>query len=256
MFKKKSSSSLKQERFICIDVETTGLNIEEDRIIEVAAVRFSIEEGVLESFETLIDPVRAIPEEATAIHKISSSMLKGKPTAEVIMPKLLDFVGNDVIIGHQITFDIGMIVSAAKRMNLATDLEKRAFIDTLRLARSYGDSPNNSLSQLAKHFNVAFEESHRAMSDVLMNIEVFKYLVHRYNCVSEVFKLLSRPIKMKYMPLGKYKGRLFSEIPFSYLTWAANMQFDSDLLYSIRTEIKKRKTNPGFSEASNPFKQL
>lgn len=255
-FKKRASPPLKEEHFICLDVETTGLDVDEDRIIELAAVRFSIQEGVIESFETLIDPNRTIPEESMAIHKISSDMLKGKPTIDMILPKLLAFIKQDTIIGHLIGFDIKMIANAAKRISLPTDLESRTHIDTLRLARSYGDSPNNSLSQLAKHFNVAFDESHRAMSDVLMNIEVFRHLVHRYNTKKDIFKLLERPIKMKYMPLGKYKGRLFAELPYPYLVWASNMKFDDDLLYSLRAEIKKRKINPGFSEASNPFKQL
>lgn len=256
LFDKREDKPLRTQHFICMDAEATGLDVNNDRIIEIAAARFTIQDGVIENFETLIDPKRNIPEESLAIHKISADMLEGKPTIEMILPKLLDFLKDDIIIGHQVLFDITMVANAAKRAHITTNLEKRVYIDTLRLGRSYGDSPNNSLAQLARHFNVSFDESHRAMSDVLTNIAVFKYLVHRYNTIEEVFKLLSRPIKMKYMPLGKYKGRLFSDIPLTYLSWAVNMDFDQDLLYSLRAEIKKRKMSPGFSEATNPFKQL
>ena len=55
------------------------------------------------------------------------------------------------------------------------NIEKQPFIDTLRMARLYGESPINSLERLRQHFNIAAEGAHRAMSDVIVNIEVFKY---------------------------------------------------------------------------------
>ena len=94
------------------------------------------------------------------------------------------------------------------------------------------------------------------MKDVMMNIAVFKHLAGRYKTVEKILDILARPIKMKYMPLGKYKGRLFSEIPLQYLQWATHIDFDQDLLYSIRLEIKKRKRGEGFSQITNPFSAL
>jgi len=58
------------------------------------------------------------------------------------------------------------------------------------------------------------------------------------------------------MPLGKFRGRVFADIPSDYLNWAANQNFDQDLLFSIRSELKKRKNNPAFSQAANPFSSL
>jgi DNA polymerase III subunit epsilon len=58
------------------------------------------------------------------------------------------------------------------------------------------------------------------------------------------------------MPLGKHKGRLFSEIPLHYLLKAATMDYDQDLLFSIRSELKKRKQGGLFSQAANPFLEL
>ena len=58
------------------------------------------------------------------------------------------------------------------------------------------------------------------------------------------------------MPLGKHKGRPFSEIPIEYLLWAANKDFDQDLMFSIRSELKKRKSGSLFKQAANPFSQL
>lgn len=246
---------LKKVQFICLDCEMTGLDRDHDRIIEVAAVRFSLD-GILGQYETLIDPECPISESSLAIHHITHQMLAGQPKIEEILPNLFSFLGKDLIIGHGIEFDIDMLVRAANRANIPCLLPQRRTIDTLRLARHYGDSPNNSLESLATHFNVPSDGAHRALNDVMMNIEVFKHLVRRFQTLEEVNEILSRPIRMKYMPLGKHKGRLFSEIPLQYLLWAAKLDFDQDLLYSIRLELKKRKTGGGFSQASNPFSDL
>src|SRR5262249_9013660 len=124
------------------------------------------------------------------------------------------------------------------------------------MARLYGESPTNSLDQLRQHFNIEFEGAHRAMSDVIVNREVFKYLAKRYRSTEQIFEILSKPIFLKTMPLGKHKGRLLKEIPLQYLQWAANKDFDQDLLYSIRSELARRKKGNLFSQAVNPFSEL
>ena len=70
--------SLKNEVFVCLDCESTGLEPKDDRIIEIAAVKFTFE-GILESFETLVDPECPIPGTSQEIHKISQDMIAGKP---------------------------------------------------------------------------------------------------------------------------------------------------------------------------------
>ncbi len=246
---------LNKARFVCLDCEFTGLDMENDRIIEVAAVRFTFSENLAE-FDALVKPDCPISKEAFSIHHISSEMLDDKPPIGEILPSLLEFIGNDLIVGHAVGSDLEMLARAAAREDIPYSLQKRPYIDTLRLARLYGDSPNNSLERLARHFNIAYDPAHRAMNDVQMNIEVFKHLVSRFKTVEQVMEILSRPIKMKYMPLGKHKGRPFSEVPLQYLKWAAHMDFDQDLLYSIRLEIKKRNKGGGFSQVANPFSDL
>lgn len=247
---------LKKAIFVCVDCETTGLNPKEDKIIEVGVIRFTLEE-ILEEFESLVDPESEIPAASLEIHHINASMLKDKPKIKEVLPSVFRTMNNRIIVGHGIGFDLEVLDVAAKKNGIIHDMFKRPFIDTLRLARHYGDSPNNSLGQLARHFNVEIEGvPHRAMTDVKMNIAVFKQLVRRFQTVEELYNILSRPIKMKYMPLGKYKGRLMSEIPFPYLEWASRLNFDGDLLYTIQQEIKKRKKGGQFSQSTNPFNQL
>lgn len=233
----------------------TGLDLEKDRIIEVAAIRFTFSE-ILKEYESLVDPECPIPETSLAIHHINSAMLFGKPKIDEVLSPLLDVIGDHIIIGHGIGHDIQLVTLAARRAKVPCKIIMNPFIDTLRLARHYGDSPVNSLQQLASHFNVPIDETHRAMADVKMNIAVFKYLAGRFKTTEQLFNILAQPIKMKYMPLGKYKGRLFSEIPLDYLQWSLKMDFDQDLRYTINLEINERKKGGKFSQATNPFSQL
>lgn len=246
---------LDKQRFICLDCETNGLDAKQSRIIEIAVILFDFN-NIYESFETLVDPEQDIPESSIAIHHITPEMVKGKPTIKEVLPQILSLVGQNIIIGHGIGFDIDILTQSAQREGLASNIHYNQFIDTLRMARIYGESPKNSLEQLRKHFNIELEIAHRAMGDVKVNIEVFKRLGERYNTTEALLDVLSRPILMKEMPLGKHKGRPMKELPLQYLFWASKQDFDQDLTFTIRTEIKKRKQGNGFSQASNPFKDL
>lgn len=246
---------IEETHFVCLDCETTGLDPKEDRIIEIAIIRFTLRE-VLATFESLVDPERLIPQSSFEIHHISQEMVKGKPTIDLILPQLLEIIGNQIIVGHGIHFDVEILAQAADRAGIPHELRANKQLDTLRIARLYGGSPTNSLEQLRKHFNIPFEGAHRAMNDVIVNCDVFKYLIKQYKTVEQLFELLAKPIKMKIMPLGKHKGRALKELPLHYLMRAANMEYDPDLTYSIRSEIARRKKGNSFVQAGNPFHAL
>ena len=191
-----------------------------------------------------------------AIHHITGAMVQGKPKIQEVLPKIFEFIGRSIIVGHGITNDIAFICSAAKQHNIPCKLASHPYIDTLRMARMYGESPTNSLEKLRQHFNIIEEGAHRAMNDVIVNIEVFKHLSKGFQSSQEILKTLQKPIKLKAMPLGKHKGRRFDEIPIEYLMWAERKDFDQDLLFSIRLEIRHRRRGGGFEQSSNPFTQL
>ncbi len=246
---------IRQEIFVCLDCESTGLDPEKDRIIEIGIARFTFDQ-ILQRFESLVNPECEIPQVSQEIHKISSEMLQGKPKIGEILPDLLKMIDKHILVGHGIGFDIALIAAEAKRCQIPTNIEKQGFIDTLRMARLYGESPTNSLQKLREHFNIEPEGAHRAMSDVIVNIEVFKYLSKSYQTVEQLLEILKRPIKLKTMPLGKHKGRKFDEIPIEYLLWAERKDFDQDLLFSIRSELRNRKKGGGFEQSANPFADL
>lgn len=248
-------AALDKQKFICIDCETTGLDPQADRIIEVAVMCFDSQTDY-EQLDYLIDPECPIPEASTAIHNITDEMVKGKPTILQVLPEILKLIGNHIIIGHGVKFDMDLIQAAADRHGIPCNISNNRFLCTLRMARLYGESPVNSLEYLRKHFNIPQEGAHRAMSDVIVNKEVFKYLAKRFKTTESLFEALSKPILMESIPLGKYKGRSFKDVPLQYLQWIVHKDFDQDLLHSVRTEIKRRKRGNVFGQSGNPFLNL
>lgn len=246
---------IEEEVFVCLDCETTGLDVEKDRIIEIAVVLFKGKE-ILEQWDSLINPECEIPESSIKIHHIKPEMVEGKPTIKEVLPHVLKMVGQHVIVGHGIQFDIKMITAAALREGIPCEIEKNSTIDTVRMGRLYGESPSNSLEKLREHFNIEDEGAHRALSDVMVNIDVFRYLSRFYHSKREIVQALREPILLKFMPLGPHKGRLMSEVPLEFLKWAAYKNFDEDLLFTIRSELKKRKQGNQFGQSTNPFQNL
>jgi len=246
---------LSKQSFVCIDCEATGLDPKKDRIVEVAAVRFTFD-GEQASYETLINPECTIPRESQDIHHISDDMVANAPKIEQVLPEILTFIGQGPIVGHSVGFDIELLANSAERHNIPHHLHTLPVLDTLRLARLYGESPTNSLEALRKHFNIIAEGAYRAMGDVIVNVQVFRYLSSKFKTTEQILERLKSPISLPKMPLGKHKGRPFREIPLQYLQWAQHQNFDQDLIFSIRTELKKRKKGTGFMQSASPFAEL
>ncbi len=219
--------AIEREKFVCLDCETTGLNPAEDRIIEIALLCFDAQE-VYDQFESLIDPGCEIPPPSIEIHHITQEMVQGKPSISELLPSLLELIGNRILVGHGIGFDIEILAAAADRAGIPSTIRKNCFFDTLRMARLYGESPINSLEHLRKHFNIPLEGAHRAMNDVIVNREVFRHLAKPFKTVEQLSEVLSKPILMSVMPLGKHKGRALKEIPLQYLQWIVVM-FDQNI---------------------------
>jgi DNA polymerase-3 subunit epsilon len=248
-------TDLEKQKFICLDCETTGLDAKQDRVIEVAVMCFDAGQ-VYDQIEYLINPECEIPETSIAIHHITPDMVAGKPTIVQVLPAILEMIGQRIIVGHSIKFDIDILAFAAERHGISCNIRLNPYLDTLRMARLYGQSPVNSLEHLRMHFNIPQEGAHRAMSDVVVNREVFKHLAKRYRTTEQLFDALANPILMSSMPFGKHKGRPFKEIPLQYLQWMSTKDFDQDLLFSIRSELKRRKKGNQFTQSGNPFLNL
>ena len=115
--------------FICIDLETTGLNPKRDRIIEIGAVK--VRNGqIVETFQQLIDPKQQLEERVEILTGITSKELEGNPTIQEILPKLQEFLGEDVLLGHRVLVDYSFLKRAFTNEKIPFE---RKGIDTLKL---------------------------------------------------------------------------------------------------------------------------
>jgi len=151
--------------YVCFDLETTGLSIKYDRITEFGAVK--IKNGfVIDRLDILINPEKEIPHDIEVKTNITNEMVKDKPTINEVLPEILEFFGDAIVVSHNIEFDYGMLKEAIKRRGFGT-FEYPA-IDTLALSRYvYPENVSHSLGSLCKRLEVAYDEdsAHRADYD-------------------------------------------------------------------------------------------
>lgn len=154
-----------EKQLVVLDVETTGLKPEEGHeILEIGAQRM-LRDKVLGEFQALVTPTRPVDPASTAVHGITEELLalEGRPAAEVF-PELVAFIGDAVIAGHNVKFDMGFINAHLQRLNLP--IISNPTIDTLEIAKRYLILPSYSLEKVALFLKVPQPEAHRAIADV------------------------------------------------------------------------------------------
>ncbi len=148
--------------FTALDVETTGLSPEKDKLIEIGAVKYQ-NGKVVDTFSVLINPGIPIPEKITSLTGITGEMLKEAVKEKEAILNFLAFVDTDVIVGHNVGFDFSFLKTAAVRHG--ETFEKEA-IDTLKLARRFhADLSSKNLESMCAHYQIVNERSHRAYHD-------------------------------------------------------------------------------------------
>jgi len=157
--------------FAALDLETTGLDPLNDRIVEAAAVIFRGSE-VIDTFETLVNPGVRITSALTAIHGITNSMVKGAPAPAEAVSTLAGFVGERPLVIQNAPFDMGFI-DTIRRESFSGPLDNDLF-DTCRLAPViFPGLPSYSLGSLARALGVPKGRSHRALDDSLAAMGIF-----------------------------------------------------------------------------------
>ncbi len=162
--------------FVVIDLETTGFDVNHAEIIDVGAVK--VEGGVItETFSSLVDPGFFIPERVKRLTGITNAMLVGSPKITDVLPQLIDFISDSVVVGHHVSQDIKFINKYTKmymRMKF-----RRPFICTLQLSRKLLPSlPKHSLKDVADYLGIEYRRLHRALDDALVTAEVFLKLLN------------------------------------------------------------------------------
>ncbi|HLX40988.1 MAG TPA: exonuclease domain-containing protein [Ktedonobacteraceae bacterium] len=162
---------------VALDLETTGLHVEQDSILEIAAVKFQ-GNTVLDTLETLVDPGRSIPYRVQRLTSITPSQLVGASTFSSISEKVEQFIGDLPIVGHSIPFDVSFL----RRRGL---VRTNPLIDTFELATVLLPSlPSYNLGQVAEALGIPVAPGrHRAMVDTILAMKVFLALHERLQTV-------------------------------------------------------------------------
>lgn len=164
--------------FVIVDLETTGGSPRNCAITEVAAARY--ERGVCTgTFATLVNPGVEIPPFITYLTGITETMVGPAPKIESVLPALIEFIGNAVIVGHNVRFDVAFLDAALKANGYPTLGQRR--VDTCSLARRLvrGEVANCKLGTLSAHFGFAHQPTHRALDDVRATADLLFLLLER-----------------------------------------------------------------------------
>lgn len=169
---------LSEVTFCVVDLETTGGSPADSAITEVGACKV-VRGEVVGTFQTLVNPGQPVPAFVRLLTGISDELLIEAPDLESVMPSLLEFLRDSVIVAHNARFDTGFINAALARLDYPP-LTNRV-LDTAILARKIlaGEVPNHKLSTLAGYLRCAHQPTHRAFADVLATIDVLHHLIER-----------------------------------------------------------------------------
>lgn len=164
--------------FCVLDLETTGGTAADGGITEIGAVRYRSGEA-LGTFRTFVNPGHAIPRQITMLTGITESMVATAPPADSVLPTFLEFLGDAVVVGHNVRYDLGYLNGALLRSGRAT-LPNRV-VDTLGLARRLvrDEVPNCRLGTLAERLRLPRRPSHRALDDALATADLLHLLLER-----------------------------------------------------------------------------
>lgn len=158
---------LNNATYVVFDLETTGLSARYNEIIEFGAVK--VEHGLVTArLDILINPGegKEIPDYITRITKITNAMVKDKPTLDEVLPKILEFIGDHILVSHNAEFDLGFLNANLKA--LGYESLRNPTIDTLALSRYlFPESRGHRLGVLARNLEVMYDEdaAHRADFD-------------------------------------------------------------------------------------------
>ncbi|MGD2146228.1 MAG: helicase C-terminal domain-containing protein [Anaerolineae bacterium] len=158
--------------YVALDLETTGVDAEQDAIIEIGAARFRQDER-LEEFHTFVDPGRHIPRDITVLTGITDQDVEGAPQLYQVLPDLTRFVGDQPIVGHSVQFDLRFLQQHSQ------DFDNQ-HLDTFELAGVLiPDADRYSLIRLAQMHDIESWRHHRALEDAVASYKLFRALIRK-----------------------------------------------------------------------------
>ncbi|HEX4984277.1 MAG TPA: DEDD exonuclease domain-containing protein [Ilumatobacteraceae bacterium] len=164
--------------FCVLDLETTGGDRNNDMITEIGAVKVRGGE-CLATFQTLVNPGRAIPPRISVLTGLTDALVYPAPHIGAVLGSLVDFIGDAVFVGHNVAFDLAFLRTALERDGRSTIAP--VVVDTAALARRLvrDEVPDCRLGTLASRFRLDHRPTHRALDDALATTDLLHLLIER-----------------------------------------------------------------------------
>ena len=164
------------KEYCVLDLETTGISYVTEKITEVGIIKYKNGE-IIDEFECFVNPEKPIPEKVVEITHITDDMVKDAETIDKVIPKIIDFIGDSVLVAHNADFDIGYLKYNFEKYGYTLE---NTYIDTLRLAKAiFPDLKKYKLGIIADSLKIKVDVAHRALDDVKTLVEVFKVMIER-----------------------------------------------------------------------------
>ncbi|MBC7765982.1 MAG: 3'-5' exonuclease [Hyphomonadaceae bacterium] len=176
-------------QYVVVDLIATGLDPQIDHLVEVAAIRYKNGE-VLEKFVTLVDPRVAFTAQVVLQNGIREVEVRHAPPIDVIMPQLVAFIGNDVVIGHNTSLDVAFIKRFAHKQKLSFP---NCYSDTFHLAyRITLTEKNKRMKELIDYLSISNSKKHRAYENAIRCAELLKLCFQELRQEKELSKAKHR----------------------------------------------------------------
>lgn len=252
--------NLKLERpLVAFDLETTGVNVERDRIVQIALVRVE-PGGARRTFETLVNPEVPIPPEATAVHGIKDADVRGMPTFSQIRQDVEEFLdGADLAGFNSVNFDLPLLQAELKRAGSEIGFGGVRHLDAMRI---FHRMERRDLTAALKFYcGKDLVGAHSALADTEATIEILDAQIARYEEVPEEVEALHtfcNPDEGKFVDrtrkfvwtdqgeaaftFGKYQGKTLNEAVTlkggrGYLEWMLGKDFSEEVKGILREAL-------------------
>lgn len=158
------------DNYVIIDIETTGFDPTYDEIIELSAVKIE-NDTIINTFSQLVNPDCELDLFIQSITGLTNSSFKNHPKLSDVLDKYIEFLGDSILVGHNVNFDVNFLYDACMRIlnkPLVND-----FIDTMRISRKlHPDIPHHRLDDLIEYYSVSNREFHRAENDCMLTNQI------------------------------------------------------------------------------------
>lgn len=257
---------------VFFDIESTGLNVMKDRIVQIALIKYPKDgSGPIEK-EMLVNPGIPISEESMAIHGITPDKVANKPTFIEVAHEINDFIGDSDLSGYNSDrFDIPMLMEEMARAGIDFDIDQRRAIDVQKIF--YKMEPRTLVAALKHYCGKTLEDAHDALADVRATVDVLKGQIIRYkdtdyvdgdgytteqpikNDMAAIAKFIgdSRTVdatqRFKYnhkgeivFNFGKYVGQPAAELLFKdrhYLNWILEKDFSTQVKKIVKKIVRE-----------------